>query len=176
MDKMEKINLENKTDILKFSFTQLKNTKLYNFSGNFYKELFAEAMRLEKEEKAEIIIKEIEFEVTYRVEFGQRVVMVGNINEFGNWDVKKSYNLTWTTGDIWQGKIKFVPNFEFKFAVMVKEAAIRWEAAENRFFNFNDLKEIMTKCKNNKNVSLCPGMSASYEYASKVLTISCVWR
>ena len=84
-----KINLEKKSDILKYSFTQLANSKLYNFKGQYFEELFAEAMKLEKEEKDKICVKEIEFEINLHVEFGQRLVLTGSQNELGSWDPKR---------------------------------------------------------------------------------------
>lgn len=86
---MEEIYLNSQNDILKFSFSQLKNTKLHNFKGSYYDQLFAEAMRLEKEEKDEIIVKEIEFEINYHVDYSQRLVLCGNKSELGDWNPKK---------------------------------------------------------------------------------------
>ena len=86
---MEEIYLNSQNDILKFSFSQLKNTKLHNFKGPYYDKLFAEAMRLEKEEKDEIIVKEIEFEINYHVDYNQRLVICGNKCELGDWNPKR---------------------------------------------------------------------------------------
>ena len=85
----EKINLQKKSDILKYSYSQLNNTKLHNFQGDYYKELFAEAMKLEKEEKEEILVDYIEFEMQYHIEFGQKLVLCGNLTELGAWNAKK---------------------------------------------------------------------------------------
>lgn len=46
MDDKDKISLNKKTDLLKLSISQLMNTKLYNFKGNYYNELFKEAINL----------------------------------------------------------------------------------------------------------------------------------
>jgi hypothetical protein len=88
---MEEINLQSQNDILKYSFTQLKNTNLNNFKGPYFDQLFAEAMRLEKQEKEEIIVKEIEFELCCHVDYCQRIVLCGNKREIGDWNVKKRY-------------------------------------------------------------------------------------
>jgi hypothetical protein len=46
-------------------------------------------MRLEKEEKSEIKVKQIEFEIVYHVDFGQKIVVCGSGNEIGAWDPKR---------------------------------------------------------------------------------------
>lgn len=86
---MDKINLNVQSDLLKFTYSELKNTKLYNFQGDFFKKLFEEAMQLEREEKAQVTVKEIEFEIPHHVFFGQRVVVCGSSSELGKWDPKQ---------------------------------------------------------------------------------------
>lgn len=88
---MDEINLNSQNDILKFSFTQLKNTKLHNFKGPYFEQLFAEAMKLEKEEKEEIIVKEIEFELNYHLDYSERLVICGNKPELGDWNPKRRF-------------------------------------------------------------------------------------
>lgn len=89
----EYVNLDKKSDILKYSFNILAKSKLSNFKGKFYEELFAEAKKLEKEEKDVIFVNEIELEVNHHVEFGQRLVITGSVDELGSWDIKRRFFL-----------------------------------------------------------------------------------
>ena len=86
---MDKITINKSSDILKFSFTELKKTKLSKFEGKFFNDLFEQAMKCEKEEKEQIIVKDVEFELVYHVDFGQRIGICGEAYELGQWDIKK---------------------------------------------------------------------------------------
>ncbi len=89
---MEEINLQTQNDLLKYSFTKLKNTNLNNFKGTYFDKIFAEAMRLEKQEKDEIIVREIEFEMCCHVDYSQRIVLCGNKTVLGDWNAKKRFH------------------------------------------------------------------------------------
>lgn len=179
----EKINLQKKSDILKYSYSQLKNTKLHNFQGDYFKEIFAEAIKLEKEEKDEIIVEYIEIEMHYHIEFGQKVVLCGNQIDLGSWNAKKGYNIIvnfsfnmiWKTGDIWTTKIPFNPNFEFKFAVLENENLKKWETCENRIFDFKAIKETFLKTNKPKSI-IVTNMKVSYNYVSKIMNVECSWK
>ena len=101
----KKIILNKKTDLLKLSISKIMNTKLYNFKGDYYNQLYDEAMRLEQskvvnmKEKSKInkidyILFEIKFlteVIIIIIQFGQRIAISGSDNIFGNWDPKKGY-------------------------------------------------------------------------------------
>jgi hypothetical protein len=84
--------------------------------------------------------------------------------------------LVWTTGDFWTGKLKFLSNFDFKFAVMEKEQIKRWETSGNRSFDFNAIKEKIISSRSCKNVVIDNNMRVSYDFTSKVLTVLCAWK
>ena len=48
--KDDKIIIDNVTDLLKTPFSKLNNTKLSNFSGKYYEEIYQEALRVERGE------------------------------------------------------------------------------------------------------------------------------
>ena len=48
---VKKIKLENNFDLFKLTPNQIKNTKIYNYEGKIYDELYQEALKLEKEGK-----------------------------------------------------------------------------------------------------------------------------
>ncbi len=49
-NKDDKIVIENLTDLLKIPFSKLNNTKLSNFSGKYYEEIYQEALKVERGE------------------------------------------------------------------------------------------------------------------------------
>jgi len=44
---------------------------------------------------------EVQLTVNYGTNFGESIVLVGNSDTFGNWDVKNPCKLTWSEGNIW---------------------------------------------------------------------------
>lgn len=72
-DKDNKIILNKKTDLLKLSISQIMNTKLYNFKGPYYNQLYEEALKI-GQKKTEIAKKQennidfLQFEVKYVTE------------------------------------------------------------------------------------------------------------
>lgn len=69
-EKDNKIVLNKKTDLLKLSISQIMNTKLYNFKGPYYNQLYEEALKI-GQKKTESIKKSnnnidfIQFEVKF---------------------------------------------------------------------------------------------------------------
>ena len=49
-NKDDKVVIENLTDLLKIPFSKLNNTKLSNFSGKYYEEIYQEALKVERGE------------------------------------------------------------------------------------------------------------------------------
>jgi hypothetical protein len=48
--KDDKVVIENLTDLLKIPFSKLNNTKLSNFSGKYFEEIYQEALKVERGE------------------------------------------------------------------------------------------------------------------------------
>jgi hypothetical protein len=72
-EKDNKIILNKKTDLLKLSISQIMNTKLYNFKGPYYNQLYEEALKIgqkkpETSKKQINTIDFIQFEVKYVTE------------------------------------------------------------------------------------------------------------
>ena len=44
---------------------------------------------------------EVQLTLNYRTNFGESIVLVGNSDEFGNWDMKNPCKLTWSEGNNW---------------------------------------------------------------------------
>lgn len=54
-----------------------------------------------------------------QVDFGQQVLVVGNVPELGGWELGRAPQMTWSEGDNWSVAVE-VPagsQFEFKFAL-----------------------------------------------------------
>jgi hypothetical protein len=39
--------------------------------------------------------------VNYETQWGQEIAILGNIPQFGNWDINKAYKMKWTPGHVW---------------------------------------------------------------------------
>jgi hypothetical protein len=95
--KDEKIRIDNSYDLYRIPIHVIKNTRLYNFQGKYFDKIYEEALKIEisggnVEEifKPKIKINKIEFEMHFKTDFGQRLVICGSTQELGNWDVKKA--------------------------------------------------------------------------------------
>ena len=91
-----KVRIENSADLYKLPIHVLKNTKLYNFQCKYYDKIYEEALKIERsggriEEvyKPKIKIKFIEFEMQFDTDFGQKIIICGSGDQFGNWDTHK---------------------------------------------------------------------------------------
>ena len=79
----DKIELNKKTDLLKLSISQIMNTKLYNFKGPYFEQLYNEALNTEvnqgkilnkfgeKNNKNTKKIESVQFEVKFITEARQ---------------------------------------------------------------------------------------------------------
>ena len=97
MMKEEKVRIENSADLYKLPIHVIKNTKLYNFQGKYFDKIYEEALKIERsggnlEEvlKPKIIIDQIVFEIFFKTEFGQKIVLSGSNEQLGEWDINKA--------------------------------------------------------------------------------------
>ena len=76
----------------------------------------------------------VRFAVHKRVEYGQCLRVVGDLQELGGWDVQRAPALAWGEGDVWTGEVALPPGSSpsFKFVVCTKKEAVEWEGGENR--------------------------------------------
>ena len=191
---VKKITLENNFDLFKLTPNQIKNTKIYNYQGKIYDEIYQEALKLEKEGKNSINltnaisknnvstsinninnnnnnkIEKIVFEMKYQTQMGQELGILGNLNELGNWNQDNALRMQWTDGNIWKKEIEGNnDNIEYKFIFIVNNRVQRWEDGGNRILN---LKEIKEKIKNEKKFEL---NQQTYEFNNNILKIISNW-
>ena len=78
----DKIVIDKSFDLLKLSFTQMKSSKLSDFTGNYFNELYEEALKIEQTQlnpleylnsktinNSTLIINKITFAITYPTVF-----------------------------------------------------------------------------------------------------------
>ena len=62
----KKIIIENSSDLYKLPVSEIKNTKIYNFSGKYFNEIYEEALKIERNNGVEKMVninqKEIEMD------------------------------------------------------------------------------------------------------------------
>ena len=189
----KKITLENNFDLFKLTPNQITSTKLFNYQGKIYDEIYQEALKLEKEGKNSINltntisnnnvstsinnnnnnnnkIEKIVFEMKYQTQMGQELGILGNLNELGNWNQDNALRMQWTDGNIWIKEIEGNnDNIEYKFIFIVNNKVQRWEDGGNRILN---LKEIKEKIKNEKKFEL---NQQTYEFNNNILKIISNW-
>ena len=186
----KKISLENNFDLFKLTPNQITSTKLFNYQGKIYDEIYQEALKLEKEGKNSINltntisnnnitpsnnnnnnkIEKIVFEMKYQTQMGQELGILGNLNELGNWNQDNALRMQWTDGNIWKKEIEGEnDNIEYKFIFIVNNRVQRWEDGGNRILN---LKEIKEKIKNEKKFELNQQI---FEFNNNILKITSNW-
>eukprot|EP00210_Caulerpa_lentillifera_P007869 g7510.t1 len=88
---------------------------------------------------------EVTFRVALQVKSEERVVLCGNSNEFGNWQLSNAFELSRTSEDIWTGTTRLKPG-EYKFkCVRVGGLIIDWEPGKNRIMRIEK-----TQCPGSK--------------------------
>jgi hypothetical protein len=186
----KKVIIETSSDLYKLPLDVIKNTKLYNFKGNYYDELYEEALKIEKAGGLEkfsisnylkkgIKIEKIKFQMTYQTQMGQELGVIGSIKELGEWNQDKALKMEWTNGNVWIKKVDYNENidFEFKFIFIVNMRVEKWEDGNNRKFNFNEIKNKIENEKNNSDVVNININQQIYKFDSNenLLTIIAQW-
>lgn len=74
---------------------------------------------------------ECEFTIHYETQFGQKIILVGESEELGEWDVFKGIPLNWNPGHFWSAKVQVsrVP-VEYKYVCLSNETSV-WEKGVN---------------------------------------------
>ena len=185
-----KILIETSSDLYKLPLDIIKNTKIYNFKGNYFDELYEEALKIEKAGGLEkfsisnylkkgIKIEKIKFQMTYQTQMGQELGVIGSIKELGEWNQDKALKMEWTNGNVWIKKVDYNENidFEFKFIFIVNMRVEKWEDGNNRKFNFNEIKNKIENEKNNSDVVNININQQIYKFDSNenLLTIIAQW-
>ena len=74
----------------------------------------------------------VTFSVPYKTEFGQSLVVVGDLESLGRW---KSFKATmkWNEGHVWSHTASISePHFQYKYVVLKDGKPERWEQGPNR--------------------------------------------
>ena len=186
----KKILIETSSDLYKLPLDIIKNTKIYNFKGNYFDELYEESLKIEKAGGLEkfsisnylkkgIKIEKIKFQMTYQTQMGQELGVIGSIKELGEWNQDKALKMEWTNGNVWIKKVDYNENidFEFKFIFIVNMRVEKWEDGNNRKFNFNEIKNKIENEKNNSDVVNININQQIYKFDSNenLLTIIAQW-
>ena len=186
----KKVIIETSSDLYKLPLDVIKNTKIYNFKGNYFEELYEEALKIEKAGGLEkfsisnylkkgIKIEKIKFQMTYQTQMGQELGVIGSFKELGEWNQDKALKMEWTNGNVWIKKIDYNEgnDFEYKFIFIVNMRVERWEDGNNRNFNFNEIKNKIENEKNNSDVVNININQQIYKFDSNenLLTIIAQW-
>ena len=186
----KKVLIETSSDLYKLPLDVIKNTKLYNFKGNYFDELYEEALKIEKAGGLEkfsisnylkkgIKIEKIKFQMTYQTQMGQELGVIGSFKELGEWNQDKALKMEWTNGNVWIKKIDYSEgsDFEFKFIFIVNMRVEKWEDGNNRKFNFNEIKSKLENEKNNSDIVNINFNQQIYKFDSNenLLTIIAEW-
>lgn len=78
---------------------------------------------------------EYEFSIHYETQFGEKIVLVGESEELGQWDVNKGIKLNWNPDHFWTIKVPVstIP-IEYKYVCLSSEQSI-WEKGKNHLLD-----------------------------------------
>ena len=147
-----KIILETSADLYKLPLSSIKNTKLYDYSGNYFEQIYKDLLKAEKNgeeiqissifnttnNKKEIKINRILFRVInpfYKSD--QELYIIGSIKELGNWNQEKALKMEFDKDDnVWEKELNLMKkkDFEYKFIFVSNGIIIKWEDGNNRIF------------------------------------------
>ena len=198
-----KIILETSADLYKLPISTIKNTKLYDYSGKYFEELYKELLKAEKDgddlkiskisnspknsknknkNKKGIIINKIIFRLNIPFfKNGQELCIIGSINELGNWNQDKTVKMEYFKKEnIWQKELILDNNkdFEYKFIVMTNGKIKKWENGNNRIFKYSDIKKMIEKNLEDGIIDIEEENHESFDYDLKkqLLFINCDWQ
>ena len=147
--KSSKIVIEKQTDLLKITKSQIDASKLSDYSGKLYEEIYREALEIERaqsqleknspKESEAIPISKLTFQMVYETVFGEELGLLGSTPCLGEWKEKNIIFFSWTPGNIWtktfEMKTKyFSKEYEFKFVVTRNRVIKRWQNGDNLKF------------------------------------------
>lgn len=176
----DKIVIEKSFDLLKLSFTQMKSSKLSDFTGNYFNELYEEALKIERTQlnpleylnsktitDSPIVISKITFTINYPTIFGEELGIIGSIPLLGEWTQSKYLKMKWTPGNKWTISIEIANNikeFEYKFIIIEKGRIKKWQSGDNYKIT---MTQLLSDIQNKK---------VYYDEKVKEVIVSCKWR
>lgn len=186
----EKVYIETPADLYKIPISTLKNTKIYNFKGKYFDKLYEEALKIERSDamvefhskQKEFQIAKIIFEIPYSTNFGEHLAIAGSLDSLGKWEKGRELNLQWTEGNVWKGEVGLTDhsNFEYKFVLKENGSIRKWEAGENRTFNYEMMKSLIESSTNKTNdvikIDNLNDQDFLYDNKTQILTVVSTWR
>ena len=176
----DKIVIDKSFDLLKLSFTQMKSSKLSDFTGNYFNELYEEALKIEQTQlnpleylnsktinNSTLIINKITFAITYPTVFGEELGIIGSIPLLGEWSQAKYLKMKWTPGNKWMISLDISQNikeFEYKFIIIEKGHIKKWQSGDNYKLSLNELLTDIQKKK------------VEYDDKGKEVVVWCKWK
>lgn len=149
-ESLTKMILNKPNDINKYSFSEIKNVKPYEISGDYYNEVLKEVEFLEKNSIEALPYSEpsqseqssslrIIFKIEKGTQFGETVHMTGSSDELGKWANFKQMDFTKGTNS-WSLELRTSEkSFEYKFILLNTRKECIWEEIPNRKFDMEKL-------------------------------------
>ena len=83
----------------------------------------------------------VTFSLKQKVEWGDKMCVVGNHKELGRWELEKAPELRWNEGDIWTGQVELPAetSVEFKVVTVKGMGDPQWEDGSNRQLSVRDV-------------------------------------
>ena len=81
----------------------------------------------------------VKFSLQKRVEFGDKLRIVGSHDALGSWNVDQGPELVWSDGDVWNGEVSLPDNEEIEFKLVTVRGGghLEWEQGENHKLSAN---------------------------------------
>ena len=196
--KDKKIILETSADLYRLPISTIKHTRLYDYSGKYFEQLYKELLKVEKngeelkiisnsnsnstKNKKDIIINKIIFRVNIPFfKNKQELCIIGSINELGNWNQDKAIKMEYNKEvNIWEKELFFnkINDFEYKFIFLKNGRDNKWENGNNRIFKYTDIKKLIEMNLQNGMAHIEEENHESFDYDLKeqILYINCEWQ
>ena len=191
----KKVVLETSLDLYKLPISTIKNTKLYDYSGKYFEQIYKELFKVEENggvlqtsnlekssgNKKEIKIHKIVFRIKNPYQIGQELGIIGSIKELGNWNQNKALKMKYNEEEnVWQKELILSKkeDFEYKFIFISNGRVRKWEDGNNRIFKYSYIKKLIE-------INLKDGtahleeennhVSFDYNIKEQLLLINCDW-
>lgn len=191
-----KIILETSADLYKLPLSSIKNTKLYDFSGKYFEQIYKDLLKAEENggvlqisniynkssiNNKEIKISRIVFRIISPFQAGQELGIIGSIKELGNWNQEKALKMKYHKKEnVWQKEFIFnkKEDFEYKFIFISNGKVKKWEDGNNRIFKYSYIRKLIE-------INMEDGVahleeennheSYDYDLNEQLLLINCDW-
>ena len=190
-----KIIIETSADLYKLPRSVLKSTKLYNFSGKYFEQMYEELLKAENSgdiqklsnyytkpiisNKKELKVEKILFNVICHGQLSNELGVIGSINELGNWNEDKVIKMEFENDqNAW--RVGFILNneedFEYKFLFLSGGRVKKWEDGNNRIFKCSYVQKLIENNLKGEYAHL-DDEHESYDYYldDYLLIINCFW-